>query len=887
MAPKPRKRLRQKDTGKGDSDNSQNGKAKKGDRGEASDSSSGILTKLIVLLVVAAIVGFAAAVHLGYIDIKQLQELNGAVDPESKSSQSQKPVVSETEEKDDDDRVKRDKPEPIKETSKSKRETAPKESKKKEENIAKSSEKPEVKKEKVPEPKKEKTPESKTTKAPEPKKEVPEVKEEKAQKPKKEKTPEPKKEKAPEPKKEKAQEPKKEKPPVPKKEKSPELKKEKSPEPKKEKVPEPKKEKAPDPKKEKAQEPKKEKPPVPKKEKSPEPKKEKVPEPKKEKVPEPKKEKAQEPKEEKAPEPRKEKPPEPKKDKAAEQKEKSNIKEKRIPEPTRQVKLEKEKTLEPEKEKAPEAKNEKAPEQKKEKVPEPKKEKRPEPKKEKPEEPKEDKTHEVRGDKAPKTEKEKETESKQEKTPEPKKEKAPEPKKEKAPEPKKESDVNQGEKSKKIKTRREEVIEEGRTNAYDKKIEKELDIAEDLLSQKKFESSLRRFEKLLTVHPASPRARLGRGNALNALAEEQRSNDLLNACITAYDEAARAPNCPKEILREALVSQADRLKFLGNSVKAVSVLEDLNKKVPNDVKILRELGVAHLIRGSNDNARPIFQKILQLSPKDGHAKVHLGFIVKSENKYEESIPLLKEGIATGEEGTQEGKYYFHLGDALYRLGKKDEAYEIYNEAADKGFFMSKWQRSLYNVDSLTSKPWWTPESALISKYAKLLEDNWKVIRDEGLANLDSKTGSFVPEVENLRESGDWKQFTLYQRGKKNEANCKKTPQTCKILDQIPMATTNKRGQIKYSVLQPGTHIWPHCGPTNCRLRSHLGLVVPEGVRIRVKDDIRTWHEGKLMIFDDSFEHEVWHEGSSLRLVLIVDFWHPELTESQKRKLTAI
>ena len=94
-------------------------------------------------------------------------------------------------------------------------------------------------------------------------------------------------------------------------------------------------------------------------------------------------------------------------------------------------------------------------------------------------------------------------------------------------------------------------------------------------------------------------------------------------------------------------------------------------------------------------------------------------------------------------------------------------------------------------------------------------------------------------------------------------------------------------QVKFSVMHPGVHVWPHCGPTNCRLRSHLGLVVPEGVKIRVVDETRTWHEGKVFVFDDSFEHEVWHEGDSFRLVLIADLWHPELTTRQKQTLPAI
>ena len=51
--------------------------------------------------------------------------------------------------------------------------------------------------------------------------------------------------------------------------------------------------------------------------------------------------------------------------------------------------------------------------------------------------------------------------------------------------------------------------------------------------------------------------------------------------------------------------------------------------------------------------------------------------------------------------------------------------------------------------------------------------------------------------------------------------------------------------------------------------------------------VRSWTEGKFIVFDDSFEHEVWHEGESFRLVLIVDIWHPELTARERATLAPI
>ena len=79
---------------------------------------------------------------------------------------------------------------------------------------------------------------------------------------------------------------------------------------------------------------------------------------------------------------------------------------------------------------------------------------------------------------------------------------------------------------------------------------------------------------------------------------------------------------------------------------------------------------------------------------------------------------------------------------------------------------------------------------------------------------------------------------IFFAGRKHEENCQKTPQTCALIDQIPDARGCRRGQVKFSVMHPGVHVWPHCGPTNCRIRAHLGLVVPEGPRIRVVNDTR-------------------------------------------------
>jgi aspartate beta-hydroxylase len=58
-------------------------------------------------------------------------------------------------------------------------------------------------------------------------------------------------------------------------------------------------------------------------------------------------------------------------------------------------------------------------------------------------------------------------------------------------------------------------------------------------------------------------------------------------------------------------------------------------------------------------------------------------------------------------------------------------------------------------------------------------------------------------------------------------------------------------------------VWLTCG----RLTVHLGLRVPRGCSLRVAEETRAWEEGKCLVFDDSFEHEVgWFNRSILIII---------------------
>ncbi|XP_068233184.1 aspartyl/asparaginyl beta-hydroxylase-like isoform X6 [Palaemon carinicauda] len=431
------------------------------------------------------------------------------------------------------------------------------------------------------------------------------------------------------------------------------------------------------------------------------------------------------------------------------------------------------------------------------------------------------------------------------------------------------------------------------TSDVDYDIREELDAAEKLISEN-LREALTTFGALLQNNPKSARALYGRAMCLDRLAEEERSNSKLEQAILTYrgviDLADEEPSLvPLPLLRFAAEKCIDRMRFRGFFGKAVRVQQRLLQRFPDDLALRNQMGVTYLLMHQPSAAKEVFEAILEKWPEDGFAQVHYGFILKTNyQNYTGGAIYMKKGIESKAEGTQDGRFFLHLGDALQREGQVEEAYEVYEEAVEKGLFLNRYQRSLYNVDRLKSQPTWTVEQTTYTEFFRKLEANWQAIRDEAVALLaEPPQDGFRPESENLRSKGDWKQYEMYSRGRKITANCVKAKVTCSLIDEFTPAAGCKRGQVKFSVMDPGTHVYAHTGPTNCRLRAHLGLVIPSGVQMRVADQMVNWEEGKIFIFDDSWEHEVWHNGTTKRLVLIVDVWHPELTDHEKKSLSPL
>jgi aspartate beta-hydroxylase len=69
--------------------------------------------------------------------------------------------------------------------------------------------------------------------------------------------------------------------------------------------------------------------------------------------------------------------------------------------------------------------------------------------------------------------------------------------------------------------------------------------------------------------------------------------------------------------------------------------------------------------------------------------------------------------------------------------------------------------------------------------------------------------------------------------------------------------------------------------TNTRLVGHLPLIIPEDCALVVGGEQHVWQEGRVVVFDDTYEHEAWNRSTSLRVVLIFDIWNPYLTDVER------
>jgi len=158
-----------------------------------------------------------------------------------------------------------------------------------------------------------------------------------------------------------------------------------------------------------------------------------------------------------------------------------------------------------------------------------------------------------------------------------------------------------------------------------------------------------------------------------------------------------------------------------------------------------------------------------------------------------------------------------------------------------------------------------------------LEKNFDVIHRElqGILSMREYIPLFhdlSPDQKRISTGENWRTFFLKGFGYEAEQSWKRCPETMKVLSKIP----NLRSAF-FSILGSNYHIPHHRGVTKGLIRCHLGLIVPDQrdqCVMRVDDQICQWEEGRCLVFDDTYDHEVWNKTDQERVVLLIDVDRP-------------
>ncbi|HEX4196596.1 MAG TPA: aspartyl/asparaginyl beta-hydroxylase domain-containing protein [Caulobacteraceae bacterium] len=158
-----------------------------------------------------------------------------------------------------------------------------------------------------------------------------------------------------------------------------------------------------------------------------------------------------------------------------------------------------------------------------------------------------------------------------------------------------------------------------------------------------------------------------------------------------------------------------------------------------------------------------------------------------------------------------------------------------------------------------------------------LEANWRTIRAELVGVLGDRAA--LPAMQDISplqggivQERVWKVFAFHAYGVRCDENCRRCPETAGLLDAIPDLEV-----AFFSVLEPGAHLSAHRGAYKGLVRAHLGVMVPEPraqVRMQVGQQTVVWEEGRCVLFDDTYRHEVWNDTDGVRVVLLIDVPRP-------------
>ncbi|PCK08863.1 MAG: lipid A hydroxylase LpxO [Alteromonadaceae bacterium] len=158
---------------------------------------------------------------------------------------------------------------------------------------------------------------------------------------------------------------------------------------------------------------------------------------------------------------------------------------------------------------------------------------------------------------------------------------------------------------------------------------------------------------------------------------------------------------------------------------------------------------------------------------------------------------------------------------------------------------------------------------------KVLQDNWKTIRDEAKNLHKDSHIKASDERDDLAFNSffrtGWKRFYLSWYGADLKSAKQLCPQTLALLKGIP----NIKAAM-FAMLPPGARLVKHRDPFAGSLRYHLGLITPNSndCYINVDGEKYAWRDGEPVMFDETYIHYAENKSDQNRIVLFLDVKRP-------------
>lgn len=357
-------------------------------------------------------------------------------------------------------------------------------------------------------------------------------------------------------------------------------------------------------------------------------------------------------------------------------------------------------------------------------------------------------------------------------------------------------------------------------------------------------------------------------------------------------------------------------------IRAARVLD------PTNPQLAKSLGAALQAAGQLDAARLALEEAVRLAPQLAPAQLHLGAVLnalglpdlatraffraitcaqaKGEWRSAETTPAhLHAAVldAMDQVERERPRLMRALLDPLYaRFGRTElarvtAALEGFLNRAEVTVADPRQRARFLYVPGLRAQTYY---DASEFDWIAPLEARWRAIAAEAQAELAARVHiePFLkfdaPEQVQQYLGGSpqhapqWDAFFFFRNGKRFDENHRLCPVTSGALEQVPLVKiADHAPEICFSILAPGTHILKHFGVTNARLVTHLPLIIPPDCAIDVGGELHHWSPGQCVVFDDTFEHEAWNRSTLTRVILLMDAWHPDLTECERIALTAL